>query len=89
MPLDLLSVASQDFRVYPASPVHVILGNDALIKCDIPSFVADFVSVTSWIDNEGNDLRHHGQGDYSRVKSKRNSPLRLKALHRYKAKISP
>ena len=32
----------------------VIHGNDALLKCEIPSFVADFVSVDSWIDNQHN-----------------------------------
>ena len=26
----------------------VIRGNDALVKCSIPSFVTDFVSVLSW-----------------------------------------
>ena len=26
----------------------VILGNDALLKCKIPSFVADFVQVIGW-----------------------------------------
>jgi hypothetical protein len=32
---------------------YVIRGNSALLKCSIPSFVADFVSVVSWQDNEG------------------------------------
>lgn len=27
---------------------HVILGNSAIFKCLIPSFVADFVDVVSW-----------------------------------------
>ena len=27
----------------------VIRGNDALVKCSIPSFVTDFVTVLSWI----------------------------------------
>ena len=31
----------------------VILGNDVVIKCNIPSFVADFVSVVGWVDSEG------------------------------------
>lgn len=26
----------------------VIRGNSAILKCDIPSFVADFVNVISW-----------------------------------------
>ena len=33
---------------------HVILGNDAIFKCSIPSFVSDFVSVHAWVDNEAN-----------------------------------
>ena len=34
----------------------VIVGNDAIFKCSIPSFVTDFVYVQSWIDSEGKDL---------------------------------
>lgn len=36
---------------------YVIKGNAAVLKCSIPSFVADFVRVESWIDEEGNELR--------------------------------
>ena len=32
---------------------YVIRGNTALLKCSIPSFVADFVQVESWVDNTG------------------------------------
>ena len=32
---------------------YVIVGNDALLKCNIPSFVADFVSVDAWISSKG------------------------------------
>lgn len=39
---------------------YVILGNDAIMKCSIPSFVADFVSVTSWFDSRGNELTQAG-----------------------------
>ena len=45
------SVVSQEYTS-GAHEVYVIVGNAALIKCDIPSFVADFVSVISWVDNE-------------------------------------
>ncbi|KAK4311632.1 hypothetical protein Pmani_016871, partial [Petrolisthes manimaculis] len=31
----------------------VLRGNSAIIKCLIPSFVADFVSVQAWVDGEG------------------------------------
>ena len=37
---------------------YVILGNDALMKCKIPSFVSDFVNVVSWLDNEGKEFYH-------------------------------
>ena len=39
---------------------YVILGNDALIKCSIPSFVADFVSVISWTTSE-DELKSYTQ----------------------------
>lgn len=32
----------------------MIRGNSAVLKCSIPSFVADFVSVVSWQDDSGN-----------------------------------
>nr|XP_036670186.1 Down syndrome cell adhesion molecule-like protein Dscam2 isoform X46 [Drosophila suzukii] len=35
---------------------YVIRGNAAVLKCSIPSFVADFVRVETWIDDEGNVL---------------------------------
>ena len=36
---------------------YVVLGNDAILKCNIPSFVADFVSVTGWVTSEGTQLK--------------------------------
>lgn len=35
---------------------YVIRGNSALLKCSIPSFVADFVTVVSWHDEAGNSF---------------------------------
>ena len=32
----------------------MIDGNDALLKCKIPSFVADFVHVVNWEDDKQN-----------------------------------
>lgn len=37
---------------------YVIRGNAAVLKCSIPSFVADFVYVESWIDEEGTVYKH-------------------------------
>lgn len=35
---------------------YVIKGNSAVLKCSIPSFVADFVKVEAWIDEQGTEL---------------------------------
>ena len=44
-------MVSQDYQT-DAFRENVILGNDVIFKCDVPSFVADFVTVEAWIDNE-------------------------------------
>lgn len=31
-------------------------GNSAILKCSIPSFVADFVHVVAWIDEDDNEI---------------------------------
>lgn len=36
-----------------ASQEYVISGNDVIVKCQYPSFVSDFLSVTGWEDSEG------------------------------------
>ena len=36
---------------------NVMIGNDALFKCQIPSFVSDLVNIESWIDSEGIEIR--------------------------------
>lgn len=36
------------------SPEYAIRGNSVLFKCSVPPFVADFVTVVSWIDDAGN-----------------------------------
>jgi hypothetical protein len=35
---------------------YVMRGNSAILKCSIPSFVADFVYVVAWIDDEGAEI---------------------------------
>jgi hypothetical protein len=32
---------------------NVLRGNAAILKCHIPSFVTEFVSITTWIISEG------------------------------------
>ena len=47
-----------------ANKNYVILGNSALVKCEIPSFVADFVSIVSWLDNDGMEYFPSNMGTY-------------------------
>ena len=56
-----IAVVTQVYETY-VNQEHVITGNDVLVKCDIPSFVADFVSVTNWLDSEGGVHNSHAQG---------------------------
>ena len=46
------------------SPESIIVGNDAIFKCSIPSFVTDFVMVDAWIDSEANNL---GSGTFGKI----------------------
>lgn len=42
---------------------HVLNGNSAILKCHIPSFVSDFVTIDAWIDEEtGNEFRYDHAG---------------------------
>lgn len=36
---------------------NVLRGNAAILKCLIPSFVTEYVSVASWIISEGDDKK--------------------------------
>ena len=49
-----------------ASQEYVIVGNDALIQCQHPSFVSEFLTVLGWADSEGEFYRSgpnsHGIG---------------------------
>lgn len=48
----VLTVVPQSYLL-EAESENVIRGNSAILKCKIPSFVADFVSVQAWVDSEG------------------------------------
>ena len=52
-------------------PEYVMLGNDVLLKCSFPSFVADFVTVLSWIDSEASEYslgtNHEGNSARNRL----------------------
>lgn len=51
--LHLYSVVAQSYEV-EADNEYVIRGNSAVMKCEIPSFVSDYIIVESWADSQGN-----------------------------------
>jgi len=65
--LFLSQVVNQEYTVF-ISPTHVMVGNDALIKCDIPGFVTDLVTVVSWVDDQANTYSPTSFGTYCVVK---------------------
>lgn len=54
---------------------YIIKGNAAILKCSVPSFVADFVQVISWIDDSGTEIVT--SNDYS---SSKRSKMQLPRL---------
>ena len=58
LPLQLhCAVVSQDYRTN-VFEVSVLTGNSAILKCEVPSFVTDFVRVIGWIDETSGDSFH-------------------------------
>ena len=56
-----ISVTAQRYEIN-ILPESIIVGNDALFKCAIPSFVSDFVYVDTWIDSEANSVKSQFDG---------------------------
>lgn len=48
----MFSVVSQAYTVNLMEE-NVLRGNSAIVKCHIPSFVTEYVTVSSWIISEG------------------------------------
>lgn len=81
--LDLLLKSSQFFSLVVnqfydpeiLGKEYVMRGNAAILKCTIPSFVADFVHVVAWIDEDGQDFVPAAEKNFSSGKSytKKNS----------------
>ena len=59
--LNVFSAVNQEYET-DVGKEYVIMGNSALMKCEIPSFVADLVQIISWIDSEGNSFSHKKYG---------------------------
>ena len=52
--ITIILVVSQGY-VAEVSNEHVILGNDVLATCKIPSFVGDLVDIIAWVDSQGSE----------------------------------
>lgn len=51
----ILAVVNQFYKAEILTE-YVIRGNTAVLKCSIPSFVADYVHVDAWLDDSGRTL---------------------------------
>ena len=49
----MFAAVSQPYTTEPHNE-YVVLYNDALLRCSVPSFVADFVTVAGWVDSMAN-----------------------------------
>lgn len=58
----IIAVVTQRYEVNVMDE-YVLRGNAAIIKCHIPSFVADYVVVSAWLDNENNVITPSNTGD--------------------------
>ena len=41
----------------------VIIGNDALVKCSVPSYAADFMEIVGWVTNEDYEITNLVDGN--------------------------
>ncbi len=60
------SAVSQKYST-KAMDEYVILGNDALVACKVPSFVSDFVDVVGWVDGNQVENTLGATGRYGRI----------------------
>lgn len=58
-----------------AANEYVIRGNSALIKCVIPSYVADLVYAEAWLDSQGLNFMQNNYGNYGEEKENRANPF--------------
>lgn len=52
--LSIFPVVSQAYAVNLMEE-YVLRGNAAIVKCHVPSFVSEYVTVVSWIISEGDE----------------------------------
>lgn len=55
-------VVAQSYEA-EADNEYVIKGNAAIMKCEVPSFVSDFVVVEMWTDSQGGTYYPNSNND--------------------------
>lgn len=63
----IISVVIQPYEA-EADNEYVIRGNAAIMKCEIPSYVSDFIVVDMWIDSDGGS--YYPNSDLYGIKNK-------------------
>lgn len=68
-----ISVVIQPYEA-EADNEYVIRGNAAIMKCEIPSYVSDFIVVDMWADSDGGSYYPNSDqyGTHSTKMSKKN-----------------
>lgn len=75
----IVSVVSQAYAVNLMEE-YVLRGNSAILKCHIPSFVSEYVSVNSWIiseDSKDIEIKLESAHNYDGMKTLPNVKARL------------
>lgn len=72
-----LSVINQFYDPGLMPNEYFMRQNAAIIRCSVPSFVADFVYVVAWVDSDGKE--YVASENFSESKGDRNTPTNLPA----------
>ncbi len=43
----------------------VVLGNDVIIQCQIPSYITDIVDIIDWVDSDGINYPRNRHGNFT------------------------
>ena len=74
--VSIISLVVNQNYMTEATNEYVIMGNSALMRCVIPSFVSDFISLQNWQDEKGN-IMVADNNNYGRQQIKSKSMIRF------------
>ena len=57
----MTSVAGHQYETR-VGDAFVISSNDAILSCSLPSFAAEYLSVSAWVTSEGLEVSGHTPG---------------------------